>query len=79
MLAIPLKTADSYFTLFNLIAFPTKLSPNKVLKYSVEYEYFALQHKRKSYLLSHEQTLNVVKREASRYAQWQLQYIIRRH
>ena len=51
VLTVPLKTADIYFTLFRLIALPTQISPDKFVKYSVDFEFFALQHKRRSYLL----------------------------
>ena len=51
VLTIPLKTADSYFTLFKLIFLPTQISPERFIKYSLDFEYFALQHKRRSYLL----------------------------
>ena len=36
VLTIPLKTADSHFTLFRLIALPTQISPDKFVKYSVD-------------------------------------------
>ena len=58
VLTIPLKTADSYFTLFRLITLPTQISPNKFVKYSVDFEIFALQHKRRSYLLLTERDYN---------------------
>ena len=51
VLTIPLKTADSYFTLYKLIALPTQIFSDKFVRYSVDYEYLALQHKRRSYLL----------------------------
>ena len=51
MLTIPLKTSDSHFTLFRLIALPSQISPDKFFKYSVDYAFFALQHSRRSYLL----------------------------
>jgi len=51
VLTVPLKTTDSHFTLFRLIAFPTQISPDKFVKYSVDYALFALKHRRRSYLL----------------------------
>ena len=51
VLTIPLKTADSYFTLFKLIPLPMQIAPDKFVRYSVNFEYLALQHKRRSYLL----------------------------
>jgi len=49
VLTVLLKTTDSRFTSFRLIALPTQISP--VVKYSVDYAFFALQHSRRSYLL----------------------------
>jgi len=49
--SVPLKTTDSHFTLFRLIALPTQIFPDKFVKYSVHYAFFALQHNRRSYLL----------------------------
>ena len=51
VLTIPVKTADSYFTLFKLIALPMQISFDTFVRYSVNFEYLALQHKRRSYLL----------------------------
>ena len=49
--SVPMKATDSHFTLFRLIALPTQISPDKFVKYSVDYAFFALQHSRRSYLL----------------------------
>ena len=49
--SVPLKTTDSHFTLLRLIALPTQISPDKFIKYSVDYAFFALQRSRRSYLL----------------------------
>ena len=41
VLTVPLKTTDSHFTLFRLIALPTQIFPDKFVKYSVDYAFFA--------------------------------------
>jgi len=42
VLTVSLKTTDSHFTLFRLIALPTQISFEKFVKYSVDYAFFAL-------------------------------------
>ena len=77
VMTIPLKTADSYFTLFKLIALPTQISPGrfvKFVKYTLRYN-----TSKEATCFSQKQTIKDVKREASRYAQRQLQCTIRRH
>ena len=44
VLTTPLKTTDSHFTLFRLIVLPTQISLDKFVKFSVDFNFFALQH-----------------------------------
>ena len=58
VLTVPLKTADSHFTLFKLYALPTLVSPGKFVTYTIDYPYLALQPDQRSYLLLTEAEYN---------------------
>ena len=42
VLTVSLKTTDRYFTSFRLIAFRTQISPDKFVKYSLDYNLFCV-------------------------------------
>jgi len=46
-----LKTADSYFEVFKIIALLTKLSNDKFIRYQVDFPYFALNYNQHDYAL----------------------------
>jgi len=50
-MSVPLRTADSYFELYKVIALPTKLSDNKFIRYQIEFPCFALGHNQHNYAL----------------------------
>jgi hypothetical protein len=51
LISIPLRTADSYFELYKVIALPTKLTDNKFISYQTDFPYFALGHNQHDYAL----------------------------
>ena len=50
LLNIPLKSANSYFTLFKVINFPTHVFSDKFSQYFIDYSYFGLQNSQRAYL-----------------------------
>jgi len=42
VMRVPLKTAAQSFSLFKIVVFPMRLSPDSFLKYQLEYHYFGL-------------------------------------
>ena len=51
LMRVPLRTADSHFELYKVIALPTKLSDNKFIRYQVDFPYFAVGHNQQDYVL----------------------------
>jgi len=57
-LNVPLQTANDHLTLFRAITLPIHLTSDKFIQYSVDFEYFGLQHSQQSYLLLSEASFN---------------------
>ena len=57
-LNVPLQTANRHFTLFRAITLPIRVTFDKFIQYSVDFEYFGLQHTQQSYLLLSEASFN---------------------
>jgi len=53
----PLKTANSQFTLYKVVALPTRVSKNNFVNYFIEYSYFDLENRRHDYILFEETDL----------------------
>jgi len=51
ILEIPLKTAGQYFTIFKIIALPTRLFNDTFAIYKLDFDYFALAHSQRDYIL----------------------------
>jgi hypothetical protein len=56
-MSVPLKTANSYFTLYKIIALPTRVSDGKLIQYFVNFPYFALSHNQRNFILTTEADL----------------------
>ena len=56
---VPLKTANSQFTLYKVVALPTRVSKTSFVKYIVDYSYFGLESSRHDYILLNFLTPNV--------------------
>ena len=54
---VPLKTANSQFTLYKADALPTRVSKTSLVKYTVDYYYFGLESSRYDYILLKETDL----------------------
>jgi hypothetical protein len=54
---IPLKTANSHFTLYKTIALPTRISDDKFVKYVFDHPYFGLDNDQHDYILLSEADL----------------------
>ena len=48
---VPLKSAISQFTLYKVVALPTRVSKTNFFQYSIDYSYFGLENSRHDYLL----------------------------
>ena len=55
---VPLKTADSYFTLYRIIALLTRLTNDKLIRYQIDFPYFGLNHNQHDYVLLNEADLH---------------------
>jgi hypothetical protein len=51
VMKIPLKTADRQFTLYKLVATPSRISGNKFFQYQPDFSYLAVAYNRRDYLL----------------------------
>jgi len=51
VIRVPLKTAAQLFSLFKIIVFPMRLSPDSFLKYQLEYHYFGLAVEQRDFTL----------------------------
>jgi hypothetical protein len=51
VMKIPLKSADRQFTLYELVATPSRISGNKFIQYQPDFSYLAVAHNRRDYLL----------------------------
>jgi len=61
---VPLKTANSQFTLYKVVVLPTRVSKTNFVKYTVDYSYFGLESSRHDYiLLKQTDLLNCVRGE----------------
>jgi len=54
---VPLRTANSQFTLYKVVALPTRVAETKFVAYSIEYSYFGLESNRHDYVLLKETDL----------------------
>jgi len=54
---VPLKTVNSQFTLYKVVALPTRVSKTSFVKYTVDYFYFGLESSRHDYILLKEADL----------------------
>jgi len=54
---VPLETVNSQFTLYKVVALPTRVSETSFVKYSVDYFYFGLESGRHDYILLKETDL----------------------
>jgi hypothetical protein len=59
LMSVPLKPADSYFTLYKIVALPARVSDNKLIQYLVNFPYFALSHGQRDYILLTEAELRL--------------------
>ena len=57
-LNVPLQTANRHFTLFRAITLLVRVTSDKFIQYSVDFEYFGLQHSQQTYLLLSEASFN---------------------
>jgi len=57
ILNVPLKTANSQFTLYKVVALPTRVSKTNFVKYFIDYSYFCLENSRHDYVLFKETDL----------------------
>ena len=48
---VPLKTANSQFTLYKVVALPTRVPKTNFVKYTIDYSYFGLESSRHGYIL----------------------------
>jgi hypothetical protein len=48
---VPLKTVDRHFSIYKLFVFPTRISDNKFVKYSIEFPYFGLSDNQHDFIL----------------------------
>jgi hypothetical protein len=55
---VPLKTASQQFTLYKIIALPSRVSSNNFAKYVIDHTYFGLDHSQRDYILVSEAYLN---------------------
>jgi len=55
---VPLKTVDRHFTIYKLLVFPTRISDNKFVKYSIEFPYFRLSYNQHDFILLTEADLS---------------------
>jgi len=51
ILEVPLKTESQHFTLFRIIALPTRILNDTFASYRLEYDYFGLSHSQRDYIL----------------------------
>ena len=54
---VPLKTTNNQFTLYKVVALPTRVSKTSFVKYTVDYSYFGLESSRHDYILLKETDL----------------------
>ena len=54
---VPLKSAESYFTLYRIIALPMRLINDKLIRYQVDFPDFSLNHNQHDYVLLNEADL----------------------
>jgi len=54
---VPLKAAISQFTLYKVVALPTRVSKTNFVQYSINYSYFGLENSRHDYILFKETNL----------------------
>jgi len=59
VISVPLKTAVQLFTLFKILVFPMRLSPDTFLKYQLDYYYFGLAVEQHDYTLFTEADLQL--------------------
>jgi len=59
VISVPLKTAAQLFTLFKILVFPMRLSPDTFLKYQLDYYYFGLAVEQRDYTLFTEADLQL--------------------
>ena len=57
VIRVPLKTAAQLFSLFKIIVFPMRFSPDSFLKYQLEYHYFGLAVDQRDFTLLTEEDL----------------------
>jgi hypothetical protein len=50
LISVPLKAADSYFTLYKIVALPTRMPENNLFQFSVNFPHFALSHSQRDYI-----------------------------
>jgi hypothetical protein len=60
--SVPLKSANRYFPLFNIVTLPAYVTSGKFVQYQVDYEYFGLQHSQRGYVLLSEASFDLCKR-----------------
>jgi len=58
-MSVPLKTAAQLFTIFKILVFPMRLSPDTLLKYQLDYHYFELAVDQRDYTLFTEADLQL--------------------
>jgi len=51
ILEVPLKTESQRFTLFRIVALPTRVLNDTFALYQLEYNYFGLSHSQRDYIL----------------------------
>jgi len=59
VISVPLKTAAQLFTLFKILVFPMRLSPDTFLMYQIDYYYFGLAVDQRDYTLFTETDLQL--------------------
>jgi len=50
---VPLKTADQYFTLYDITVLPSRISGYNFLRYSLDYSYIGLSPSQRDYFSLH--------------------------
>jgi len=66
---VPLKSASSQFTLYKVVALPTRVSKINFVQYSIDYSYFGLENIRHDFILFKETYLLKCVRARLTYAQ----------
>ena len=54
---VPLKSANSQFTLYKVVSLPTRVSKTNFVQCSIDYPYFGLENSRHDYILFKETDL----------------------